>query len=345
MRRTWLAFLGLGLPCLGAVGYLALQVHDTRAELAQLQETATRAADQLELLAKEMTRFRIEQSAEGRGPQALLEKLRAYAPALVSARTADPNYQQAQEEMQAVLRAFESLGADGWEPVVTRFQALHPVQNFDELKWLLEAAVRCDPARGNHLVGEVLAGRLKPNPRLRWSAADLLLRTDPERARQGLRQILLTETRNGVDPDRAAGMGLPTIDPSAMATAGFHNFLLHYLRADDPQAEETLLVVLTRTGQDIATLQEAIEALGAMRSTRALKRIEELYRRPPGAQQNALFLNKCLDALVAIRGGDARGFLEEQLARAEHELVIAHIQALLQDLGATRAAAVPAEHK
>jgi hypothetical protein len=82
-----------------------------------------------------------------------------------------------------------------------------------------------------------------------------------------------------------------------------------------------------------------VEALGQLRSARAHKRIEELYLKPPGAQQNPLFLNKCLDALVAIRGKDCKPWLQQQLAAAEHELVVQHIDRLIQEIDGNKPAA------
>lgn len=309
------------------------QLQAVQQQVAGLAERATTAEDQLRICAQEVTRIRIEQKAGQAGPQALLEKLQAYAPILVSARSTQPDFEAARQEMDAVLRAFQSIGADAYPMLLRRFDALQPKQSFDEMKWLLEALVRCDQESGKKVATEVLLGARKPSPRLRWTAADLLLRVDLPLAQRSLRTILLTETSRGVDPSRAMAYNLPLLDPAATAVTGFHNFVLHYLRSEDPETEDTLVQVLVRTDQDVATLQEAIEALGQRRSARAQKRIEELYLHPPGASQNAIFLNKCLDALAAIRGEAARAWLEEQLATAQHELVQQHIRHLLEHLG------------
>jgi hypothetical protein len=332
MRAQRYLPLGLGLVAVAAIAFAGWPLLQLRSEVASLGGEIAAARSEATVLANEVTRFRIEQRAEGRGPAALLEKLAYYAEAMATARTSDADCAVARQEMGAVLRAFESLGQDGWLPVVRRFDELRPDKAFPEMRWLMEAAVRCDAKKGNELVAQVLAGARKPNPRLRWAAADLLLRTDREQAQLGLRRILLTETSRGIDPDRAAAQGVPILDPAAIANSGFHNFVLHYLRSEDPETEETLLMVLARVEQDVVTLQETIEALGRLKSQRAAKRIEQLYLHPPGAQQNPIFLNKCLDALAAIRGADAREFLEQQLAHAEHELVVAHIDSLLKNL-------------
>jgi hypothetical protein len=343
--------LGVLLVAVATAAYLSLRSLQTAVDT--LAARLAGAEEQLQVLAGEVTRFRIEQPAEGRGPAALLEKLRAYAPLLTSAATAAPEFKMAQQEMQAVLRAFPGLGTDGMAAIRARLRQLDPKADFDEVHWLIEAATRCEPVAGEEIAAKVLQGNWefggpRPEapitaapPRLRWKAADLLLRIDQPRAQLLLRQILLTESARGVDPDRAAAHNVPMLDPAAVAVTGFHNFVLHYLRSGDPETEETLLQVLQRPTDDVVTLQEVIEALGARKSARAVKRIEAIYSAPPGASENPLFLCKCLEALAAIRGEAARPFLEEELGKVTNEIVAKRISALLQDLGSSKAAVQP----
>ncbi len=334
-----LARLLLATATLGA-GYLAYGLHAEVRRLsagaesrAQAESTWQKETQQtLSRIENEITRMRIEQRVGGQGPQALMQMLRTHAEALSNARTTGPDFVYSQDQMRAVLRAFASLGEDGYEKLAERFEGLDPAKHFDEMRWILEALVESAPDQGKQLAVKVLLGSVKPNPRMRWTAADLLLRTDKPLAQSTLRHVLLTETSRGLDPNRAAVHGTSVMDPAAVAASGFFNFVIHYLRSEDPQAEETLLQVLARPQQDIATLQETIEALGNLRSARAQHRIEELYLKPPGAQQNPLFLNKCLDALVAIRGKACKPWLQQQLAAAEHELVVQHIDRLLQEI-------------
>lgn len=302
----------------GALAYATLAV---ARRAAGLDDRLIAIERQLAVLGAEVTRFRIEQRADGKGPQALLEVLRVYAPYSSSARVTDPDRKMAEEQIEAVLRAFGALGQDALGPVLARFQQLDPEQHFDELKLLLRAASKCDPERGRHLTVDVLRGVVKPHPRLRWVAADLLLNLDPQLAQRVLREILLTESSRGPDPDLAVAYGLPMMDPAAVATTGFSNFVVHYLRSQDPATEDTLLQVLFRTGQDLPTLQLVIEELGKRKAVRAQQRIEELYRKPPVISDNPLFLNKCIDALVEIRGKDAVGWLETELAKATNPMV------------------------
>ena len=305
--------MGLAVLLLAYQSFLLLSL---RADVEQLSRSHRAAQAELRTISGEVTRFRLEQGAEGKG---------------ANARVTKPDYQAAKQQIDAVLRAFESLGADAWPKIRARLDELDPGRNFDQIKQLLRAAVRVDPEAGKALVHEILQGRSMPSVRLRWMAADLLLEIDRPLAQRALRKILTTESSRGAHPHRADGM----LDPAAVAVTGFHNFVTRYALSGDPELETTLLAVLVRTESDQMTLQETIEVLGHLRTDRAAKHIEKLYRHPPGAQQNPLFLNKCLDALVSIRGSEARSFLEEELARSSHDLVARHLQRLLASLDET----------
>ena len=315
--------MGLAVLLLAYQSFLLLSL---RADVEQLSRSHRAAQAELRTISGEVTRFRLEQGAEGKGANALLEMLAVYAPMLANARVTKPDYQAAKQQIDAVLRAFESLGADAWPKIRARLDELDPGRNFDQIKQLLRAAVRVDPEAGKALVHEILQGRSMPSVRLRWMAADLLLEIDRPLAQRALRKILTTESSRGAHPHRADGM----LDPAAVAVT-----VTRYALSGDPELETTLLAVLVRTESDQMTLQETIEVLGHLRTDRAAKHIEKLYRHPPGAQQNPLFLNKCLDALVSIRGSEARSFLEEELARSSHDLVARHLQRLLASLDET----------
>jgi hypothetical protein len=122
-------------------------------------------------------------------------------------------------------------------------------------------------------------------------------------------------------------------DRAAIANTGFFNFVVHYVRTDDPQLEQTLLMVLGRVEHDVVTIQECVKALGQKKASLAVPTIEKLYSSPPLQQENPVFLNHCLTALVEIQGASARPFLEQALAKSTNELVQKHIQFLLGRLG------------
>ncbi|MCA8963661.1 MAG: hypothetical protein H6838_20625 [Planctomycetes bacterium] len=298
-------------------------------QLQRLADAEAASHKQLEDIYAEITRIRLEQRSDQKGPEGLLAKLRAYAPMLVSARTTAPDYKNAQEEMEAILRAFETMGHDAWPFIRGRIGELKADKNFDELKWLLEAAVRVDPKAGSELLKQVLQGTLLPSARLRWLAADRLIAHDKPLAQQLLRQILETESARGVNLERAAAYNLPIPDQTAGSASGFFNFVVHYIRSEDPKMEDTLLMVIGRTEHDSPTLKECVEELGRIKSQKAIEPIERLFKNPPGRVEDPIFLNKCLDALDSIQGAAAVPFFEEALKAASTESVAKHANALL----------------
>ena len=310
------ATLLLGL--VGATAWLAGRV-DTLAKANAAMSSS------LEGVLGEVTRMRIEQSAGMKGPKALLEKLRTYASLAASSRTTQPDYQAALKEMQAVLRAFESIGADAWAPIMARLGELRGDKDFDEVRWLLEAAVRVDPKQGKPILQQVLLGRYLPSPRLRWQAARMLIDLDKPLAQTLLRQILSTESHNGVNRDRAPQGEVP--DMAALAQQGFNNFVLWYLRSEDPQTDDTLLMVLGRTEHDVVTIQDCVKALGERHCARAVEPIQKLFKNPP--QQNHLLLSYCADAVHKIQGDAARPWLEEAMRTTSVQTVADHIKSML----------------
>ena len=305
-------------------GYQLRAVNDQlelqRSELRRNEETTQ------ELLA-EVTRMRLEQSAAGKGAFALLEKLQTYAPMMSDARVTEPDYQNAKKEVDAILRAFEALGKEaGWGPVMARLQTADPRKDFDEVKWLLEAAVRLDLTAGKQLLKDVMLGLRLPNPRLRWFACRVMADRDINLTRKLMRQILLTESSRGINTDRAARYSMPIPDQAAYAVTGFHNFVTRYIQIDDPQTEDTLLQLLNRVEHDQVTIQECVKELGRRRCKRAVKPIKRLYDNPPLAQQNPLFFGHLIDAIATIEGRDSIAWLESKLPTAATDVVAARIQ-------------------
>lgn len=315
------AIAGLGVAAVGTL----------RADAAMRRLADQQAANEavLQQVLGEVTRFRLEQSTGTKGPQALLEKLRTYAPLAADARTAEPDYKNAKKEMDAILRAFASLGADALPAIHARLDELKTAKGYDEMAQLLRAVVAIDKAAGSELLKQVLLGMKLPSPRLRWFAARELLQHDRPLAQLCLRQILLTESSQGVNPDRAAAFDASVPDAAAFATTGFHNFVSYYVESDDPKLDDTLLMVLGRVEHDAVTIQECLKALGARRCARAVEAIEKVYQKPPLGRDNPLFQKICLDALFEIRHADAKPFLEAALATASTELIAKHIQELL----------------
>lgn len=332
LPRSPNALLLLVLAAAAAFGAAAFAFFRQSAQLAEQAALLEQNRATLAQILGEVTRTRIEQSAGLKGPAALLEKLHTYAPMASNARVTEPDYQSARHEVDAILRAFESLGPDAWAPIQQRIAKLDPVKDYEELKQLLDASLRVDPKQGTELVKDVLLGHTLPSPRLRWYAADLLTKRDRPLAQLLLRQILAAETFRGIDMNRAQAYGASLPDPAAYAQTGFNNFVVAYLRTEDPETDATLLQVLGRVEHDTITIQECVEALGHRKCERAIKPIEQLYLHPPLDQQNPLFLNRCLDALVEIQGAAAQPFLERVLPNAPTDTVANQIKFLLNKI-------------
>lgn len=317
--------------------YAGYQLQACRGELTlQRAQHAQHEATLQELLG-EVTRLRLEQSADGMGAPALIEKLQTYAPLMSDARATEPDYQNAKKEIVAILRAFETLGKEeGWRPVMARLEAADPRKDFDEIKWLLEAAVRLDLTAGKQIVKDVMLGLRLPNPRLRWFACRVMSDRDIQLARQLMRQVLLTESARGINTDRASQYNMPIPDQAAFAVTGFNNFVTRYLQTDDPKTEDTLIQLLHRVEHDQITIQECVKELGRRKCKRATKLIKKLYDSPPLAQQNPLFFGHVIDAIATIEGRDAIDWLESKLPTAVTDVVAARIQNALDCVRAGR---------
>lgn len=320
---------------IAAATYAGFALWQTQNRLQGIQQQLDRNEAALTEVLGQVTRFRIEQSAAGKGPSALLEKLRTFAPLLASSRTTQPDYQSANKEMSSIYTAFASLGDDGLRLILARLAELTGDRDFDEVKHLLKAALHTDAKAGVQLLQEVLLGTKLPSARLRWWAAQELPKYDLPLAQNLLRQIVLTESARGFNPDRMP-VGAPIPDAAALATTGFHNFISHYVRTDDPKLEDTLLQVMGRAEHDRTTVQECIKELGRRRCARAVPILEKVYQNPPAQQEDPLFQAHTLDALVAIQHEAARAFLERMLPLASTERTAKHIQGLLEKIQAPR---------
>lgn len=307
-----------------------------RRDLAELRDASERAQRELQVVNGEVTRFRIEQRSEGRGINALLEKLRAYAPELSNAQVAKPQYEFARQEMATVLRAMASLGPDAFGPIQTRFISLQPQKDFDEMSWLLQAGLGVDPVAGKMLAQRVLQGYHKDvptSPRLRWFAADQLLAIDRALAGRLLREILSYESSRGINKERAGAYGV-TASISAELSSGFENFVSRYVRSEDPNIDDTLIMILGRAEHDLPTVQDCVKALGIRKSAKADPEIERLYEHPPVITDNPIFLNVCLDALAQIRGKAGIPWFEDKLKNAPNEITANKLKNLLEQLRA-----------
>ena len=328
-RSTVTPLLSVALiGTLAFAGYSGMKAENA---LAAQREQLQKNGETLSELLGEVTRMRLEQTSVGKGPDALLEKLKVYAPMTANARITEPDFQNAKKELVAIVRAFESLGTSAWEPITKRLREVDARKDFNEIKVLTEIAIRLNGPAGKQIAKDVLQGRRLPSPRLRWMAADLLLSHDKPLAGQLLRQILMTESSRGIDLNRVQGNGQPIPDKAAFATTGFNNYVQRYILSDDPKIEETLHVMLSRIEHDAITIQDCIKELGRRKSTAALATIKKVYDNPPLEQQNPLFLTICIRAVNEIEGKQAVEWFEEKLKSAPTDTVANAIQAVLEE--------------
>ena len=324
-RSTVASLLTVAL--IGAIGFAGYTWLQTESVLSAQAKQLKKVDETLEKMLGEITRMRLEQTSEGQGPAALLEKLKTYAPLTADARITEPDFQNAKRELVAIVRAFESCGEAAWAPVTERLREVNVKADFDEIKWLMEIALRLNPEAGKQIAKDILQGHRLPYPRLRWWAADLLISHDKQLAGQLLRKILMTESSRGVNINRTQGAKIP--DKAAYATTGFNNFVQRYIRSEDSKLEETLTLLLTRVEHDAITIQECIKELGKRKTQSALASIKKVYDNPPLEQQNPLFLNICVKAVDDIQGAACVEWLEEKLKTAPTDAVARAIQAVL----------------
>jgi hypothetical protein len=327
--RNPFSLLAVGLLVAIGTGAAGYELAGLRQAVEELQQGLRQRDATLQEMHGEITRLRLEQTTGQPGVRGLMRRLEQFAPLTSNARVTDPDYQAAKQEMQAILRAFATLGADAWDPVVQRLQQLDPQQQFEQVKSLLEATVAIDKARGIELFRDALLGLKFPSPRLRWYTAQRLIELDKPLAQNLLRQILTTESSRGPDLERAKAYGLSVPDRAALATSGFDTFVNYYVASEDAEIDATLLMVLGRTEHDTITIQTCVEALGNRRCQLAIEPIQQLCRTPPGGIDNPIFLVKCLDALDAIQGRQARPFLEQMLTQTNNPRVADHLKSLL----------------
>jgi len=320
----------LTIALIGSLSFASYSFWRADTALAAQKAVIEKNQESLEALLGEITRMRIEQSAVGKGPAALLEKLKVFAPLTADARTTEPDFQNAKKELQAIVRAFESCGKDvAWAPVTDRLEQVDPKTDFNEIKYLLEIAIRLDGPSGKQITKEVLQGHRLPFPRLRWWAADLLLSHDKPLAANLLRQILMTESSRGFDINRA-GSGAVIPDPAAFSTTGFNNYVQRYIRSEDSKLEDTLLMLITRVEHDSITIQDSIKELAKRKCQRALPTIKRVYDDPPHSQQNPLFFQICARAVDEIAGKAEMAWYEEKLKTAPTDIVAKTLTAIIE---------------
>lgn len=301
--------------------------------LDRVESALARIEPELQDLGRTAHLLRIEGRSQGRGIGAIVEQIDFWAPQLASVGTPHPAADRIESSLHEALEAVGALGEDAWPTLMDALQAT-PRRDDETRKWLLLAAFRARPAQGRALLASVMRGtKLDPSPRLRFFAADELLRRDKQYAATVLKDILELESARGITRQVPPGLA-PEYERviGTNAFPDFYNFIARFVRSGHPDTERVLRMILGRADHDKNTYREVIRALADLGSEPAVPRIKELYASPPDNYTDPLFMNVCVQAIADIQGADAREWLREQLRTVEIDTVRTKLQDLLKQL-------------
>jgi hypothetical protein len=304
----------------------------TASRIAGLEARIVGLVEDVVALQRTARLIRIEGQSQGRGIGAVIEQIEFWAPQLSTSATSHPAAVRIEASLGECLDAIGALGEDAFGPLLAALES--PAPRDDETrKWLLRGLLRASSGDGRGLLAAVLRGtRLAPTPRLRFFAADELLRLDKDFAGEVLAQILQVESSQGISRQVP-----PALAPEYERVIGtnafpeFFNLIERFVQSGHPQTAQVLQMILGRQEHDRMTYQECIRALGRLGARDALPRIKELYSRPPHGEFNPLFLNVCLQAIAEIEGPGACEFLRAELRRVDIPVVSTKLQELLKD--------------
>lgn len=327
--RALPALLGLTLILVLGGGYLHHRYLDQRIDAMQtvfdsLIEEVHSTGDAVHLM-------RMERGSEGLGIHAVVKRIRFWAPQLQYSSTLSAEVPRLNEILDECNRAVAAIGPDAF-PVIEA--AITENVDEDEVrKALLKASYFADPRLSEQLMERMLRGsHYSPSPRLRFIASDELMKVNRALAGQALADILKSEAALGVDrrlnpqdPD-AKFLNPMGVKPFPQ----FFNFIARFASSGYEDKEGVLLMILGRPNHDINTYREVIRELAKLKSQDAVKRIKELYKRPPGLEIRPLFKVDCLQALADIQGREAEPFFQEALLNATHQSVITKLKDLIK---------------
>jgi hypothetical protein len=329
----WLALVPavIALLCVGA--YVELRL---RSAVITMEETVRRQGETIDRLEAAVQLFRIEQSSEGQGVEALLEKLAEFAPHMQAQSALTYEYQPRMEE---ILRAFGALGSESFPKILAAYRNSEKNEEDELRKWLLSAAVRVDPDRAEGFLVKVLRGldpthvSLAITPRNRANAAQELVSLDKERhsqvAGEVLAEIFSYESVRGVNPAKVPHHLRGQVPDVGMDSSGFDLLLNWFLATEYPDKEVVLIQILNGPEHKLITKQTCVKELGELGSRPAADSIRKLYLNDPDAQGNPIFLNYCLDSLGMILRSEACEFFREQQREVKNELVLENLRTLL----------------
>lgn len=287
-----------------------------------------------ERLERAVQLFRFERGSKGLGVAALIEQLRFWAPLLDLSTTPQHEIPRIQQRVDDILTAFDDIGDDAFEPLLTAFHQAAPGQDDELIRWLLEAMSQVDQERSEDLlVACTRALEFPVTGRIRVRAAQRLLELDKAKAAQVLSQILEYETAAGIDehrmpPDLRNKLAASKIAPQPMRM--LFNFVDYLVASQAPDVEDRLIMAATRPDQDRMTVQTCVKHLGELKSKRAVKALKRLFDAPPEMNLNPIFQNYCLDAIGKIEGADACAYFRDLLLQKPDERVMDKLQAMIK---------------
>lgn len=328
MIPVGIAVLGLGL-------YTELRLTST---VSSMRETVDGAVNALGRVERTLQLLRIEQSSEGQGIDALLEKLAEFAPHMQRQTAYTLEYQ---DRMEEILGAVEALGPDSFPRILQAYRDSEAGEDDELRRWLLPAMVRADKERAKSFLVSVLRG-VDPNyrslvltARNRQNAAMELVDLDKKLAGDLLAEIFSYESVRGVNVMRVPPE-LKDRVPAVGIGSGFDTLVTWYLETGHGDTETTLLRILKSNEHKLITKQIAVKELGARHTRAAADAIQKLYMNDPEGRANPLFLNHCLDALGKILRGEACEFFREQALAVDNEQVRNKLNELIGEYCGTR---------
>ncbi len=317
--------LSVGVVLLG----LGLWTHSTvSAHVLNLESKVDSLNSSAQDMAATLRLLRLERGSSGLGTSALIEQIEHWAPLLESASTAAPEAKSIQDRLVDIIKASPALGDNAFAPLEA---ALAKSKNDESRKWLARAAISTDRDLGVGLLNRLLRGTsYAPSARIRWWAADELLRTDKAIAGEVLAEVLTIESSRGLRqlPPQLSKTYESYIQ-SAGGFPGFHNFIKYFYASEHKDRASILLQVLGQAEHDQMTYKDCVKYLGLLKAKTAVKTIENLYTNPRGREmQNPFLQEECLTALGEIQGSKACAFYDQALRTAQSERLITKLHYL-----------------
>ena len=257
-RFRWSA----AVPVLATILCVGLYL-ELRFTVTRLQEAVVEHTEVVRNLDAAVQLLRIEQSSEGQGIDALLEKIRTFSPHLAQAGSMTFEYV---ERMDEILSAVKALGPDSIHQILAAYRDSNPGEE-DELRmWFARAAVRANPERAEEFLVALLRGvdpdyrSLIITPLNRTNAASELVTLNKERAGDVLAEIFSYESHRGVNPARIPHHLKGQVPSMGMSGPGFENLvgssacmrkLYDLLELTAPTASTVLIGGETGTGKEL----------------------------------------------------------------------------------------------